>query len=255
VELFAQAFWTQKAGNATAEYEDAVWPIRALNQWKGQHFRFAVADGATETSFSGIWARQLVRMFCSPNMATCSDFVVGLPATQRRWRSAVSWRSLPWYAEAKLEAGAFAALLGLELFDDREAISRGGMWQAIAIGDCCLVHMRGDQLLRSFPMENAAAFNNRPVLLSSNPTYNSDVAENLSLAQGRWIPDDAFYLMTDALAAWFLAQTEEGGQPWTILRDLDTHDQATDFMRFVHELRIQKLLRNDDVTLLRVDVL
>jgi hypothetical protein len=253
VEVFAQAFSTQKAGNSAVEYEDAYWPQRATHS-KGSRFRFAVADGATETSYSGIWARQLVKLFCFGENAVCADFAAKLPAAQRRWRLAVSWRTLPWYAEAKVEAGAFAALLGLQLSDECDGVGGDGIWQAIAIGDCCLVHLRGEKIVRSFPMENSHAFNNRPVLLASNSTYNASVVENLQSAQGCWISDDAFYLMTDALAAWFLLEVEKGGKPWTILRDLGTAGQTPHFIELVRDLRAGHLLRNDDVTLRRVDI-
>ncbi len=61
--------------------------------------------------------------------------------------------------------------------------------------------------------------------------------------------------MTDALAAWFLAQAEQGERPWSIIRDLDTCDQANEFADVVSDLRTSRLLRNDDVTLIRIDVL
>ncbi len=86
-------------------------------------------------------------------------------------------------------------------------------------------------------MEEARAFNNRPALLASNPIYNARVVDNLQAAQGRWMPDDAFYLMTDALAAWFLAEAEKGERPWAILRDLGPRDQIADFIELVSRNR------------------
>jgi hypothetical protein len=255
VQIFARAFWAQKAGNAPGEYEDAYWPRDRLDQQSGREFRFAVADGATETSYSGIWAKQLVRMFCSSSRGTSpKQFVSDLRCIQRRWNSVVRRRPLPWYAEEKVRAGAFSALLGLRLFDD-DSSPRSGAWQASALGDSCLVHLRGDEVLQRFPIESAREFTNRPVLLSSNPEYNDSIADCFRLAEGRWISDDAFYLMTDALAAWFLAQAEQGERPWSIIRDLDTCDQANEFADVVSDLRTSRLLRNDDVTLIRIDVL
>jgi hypothetical protein len=62
VDAYAQAFWLPKAGNSDSEYEDAFFP-RRLKRRNGRRLRFAVADGATETSFSGVWARLLVSSF------------------------------------------------------------------------------------------------------------------------------------------------------------------------------------------------
>lgn len=255
MQVFARAFWAQKAGNAAEEYEDAFWPRTRFDQQSGREFRFAVADGATETSFSGIWAKQLVRLFCSATGSMPpTNLLEALLYAQKRWSSVVGRRPLPWYAEEKVRAGAFAALLGLRLFDD-DSLPQSGAWQASAVGDCCLVHLRGDKILRSFPTESASEFTNRPVLLSSNPEYNEKVTHGIVSAQGRWCSDDAFYLMTDALAAWFLAQAEQGDRPWSVIRDLDTRDQENEFIDLIRDLRIRKLLKNDDVTLVRIDVL
>jgi hypothetical protein len=166
----------------------------------------------------------------------------------------VAQRRLPWYAEEKARAGAFSALLGLRLVDD-DATSGGGAWQAIAVGDCCLVQLRGDDIIRGFPIERACEFNNRPILLSSNPDQNDKISDFLRLEEGRWNSDDAFYLMTDALAAWFLGAAEQGERPWRIIRDLHTRDQTTGFGELIQHLRARKALRNDDVTLVRIDVL
>lgn len=254
MEVYAQAFWTQKAGNAEREYEDAFWPSRPLNRQKSRSLRFAIADGATETSFSRIWAKQLVQAFCSGSGGACADVIARLPDLQRRWLLGVSRRPLPWYAEAKIEAGAFAALLGLQLSADEVAGNNGGAWEAVAVGDCCLAHMRGDTVVEFFPITQSQSFNSRPILLSSNPAYNSSAAQHLSAIRGRWLSEDGFYLMTDALATWFLSQVEVGRKPWVILRDLGTNDEPRDFGTLVRKLRAGKLLRNDDVTLLRIDV-
>jgi hypothetical protein len=256
VEVYAQAFWMQKAGNAEPEYEDAFWPSKLLNRQESRSLRFAIADGATETSFSKIWAKQLVQAFCSGDSSPSpwADLLARLPALQRRWLLGVSRRPLPWYVEAKIAAGAFAALLGLQLSVDEVAGNKGGAWDAIAVGDCCLAHIRGETVVNFFPILNSQSFNSRPMLLSSNPAYNGSAAEHLLAIRGRWLSEDAFYLMTDALAAWFLSQVEAGRKPWVILRDLDTNDQLRDFCTLVCDLRADKLLRNDDVTLLRLDV-
>jgi hypothetical protein len=47
---------------------------------------------------------------------------------------------------------------------------------------------------------------------------------------------------------------EEGREPWSILRDLDTEDQMKAFDEWIAELRSIDELKNDDVTLVRVDL-
>ena len=63
MHVVAEAFWLPKAGNTLEEYEDAFWPRKSIDRSTSM-FRCAVADGATETSFSAVWAQTLVRAYC-----------------------------------------------------------------------------------------------------------------------------------------------------------------------------------------------
>ena len=251
MQVFARAFWVPKAGNSETEYEDAFWPHKPLDAG-GTCFRFAVADGATETSFSKIWAKQLVRAFCKGclDAPTLFDY---LPKLQQRWSAIVRRRPLPWYAEEKVRSGAFAAILGLVLRDESEGAACGE-WQATALGDSCLAQVRDEKVLARFPLDCSESFTNRPHLLSSNPAYTEQVFERLLRIEGTWMPGDTFYLMTDALAWWFMREVEAGMKPWYVLRDLGTVDQTEEFGQWISNLRRSKEIRNDDVTLLRVDL-
>src|SRR5579864_6082712 len=100
MRVSAQPFWAPKAGNQKSEYEDAFCPERSLVSEKETRFRFAVADGATETSFSGIWAKQLVRSFCKGELQD-GDLGQRLRKLRQRWRKIVSRKPMPWYAEEK----------------------------------------------------------------------------------------------------------------------------------------------------------
>ncbi|NLE74295.1 MAG: protein phosphatase 2C domain-containing protein [Actinobacteria bacterium] len=248
--MSAQAFWVVKAGNSDSEYEDAYCPKKSPRDQDKTCFRFAVADGATETSFSGIWAKQLVRSFCNDRLDVTS-IGGGLRDLQQRWSMNVRRRPLPWYAEEKVRIGAFAALLGVALHDD-SCLEDPHEWRAIGLGDSCLVQMRGEEVLVRFPLDNSASFTNRPHLLSSNPAYNRQVIEHLCSIKGTWDHGDVFYLMTDALACWFMREVEEGRRPWSILRDVGPYGEIKPFREWVGELRADRAIRNDDVTLLRV---
>ncbi|MEM2889837.1 MAG: protein phosphatase 2C domain-containing protein [Candidatus Hadarchaeum sp.] len=250
MHVFAQPFWAPRGGNVDSEYEDAVWPESAV-EGQATSFRFAVADGATEASYSGIWAKELVHYFCHDSSDAPFEGG-GFRRLQERWSEKVSRRPSPWYAEEKIRLGAFAAILGLTLYEG--VGQNGGNWKAVAIGDSCLVQVRGEEVLARFPLADSAAFSNRPHLLSSNPAHNSHIVAHLRTIDGTWQPGDAFYLMTDALASWFMRELEEGQTPWRILRDFDTQDEVKPFREWVESLRAQRAIRNDDVTLLRVDI-
>src|SRR5262249_58048077 len=99
------AFHLPKRGNAAEEYEDAL----AADPATG---RFAVADGASESSFAASWARLLVEGFVG-TVGKPWQNLDWLDPLRQRWADEVDGLSLPWYAEAKREEGAFATLLGL----------------------------------------------------------------------------------------------------------------------------------------------
>src|SRR2546422_7087812 len=111
MHLFAQGFFLPKAGNSHEEYEDAFWPQERIDLHTPA-FRCAVADGATETSFSGLWAQMLVRAYCKGELSRKRQ---DLSRLQRNWLKFVSGRPLPWYAEEKLRSGAFSSIVGLAL--------------------------------------------------------------------------------------------------------------------------------------------
>ena len=241
-----------KAGNSKEEYEDAFWPEQQIDQ-SAKTFRFAVADGATETSFSGLWAKMLVRAYCRGNLAEKILFK-SLPALQKRWLECVSKTPLPWFAEEKLRSGAFSSIVGLTI---KHGTSRNGKlarWKALAIGDSCLFQVRGNKLITPFPFTDSEQFNSRPSLLSSNPIYNEGILNSSMQKSGSLDEGDTFYLMTDALACWFLRAVESNQKPWEILRDFATSDEMASFSDWIANLRKAHLIRNDDVTLLRVEV-
>ena len=126
MHVMARALWAPKAGNRSDEYEDAFWPQRTINRTvnRSGSFRFAVADGATETSFAGLWARRLVRAYGSGCFAG-RNWQNQLRREQAAWYAEVLQKPLPWYAEEKVHSGAFAALLGLELHNDRRLAEPG----------------------------------------------------------------------------------------------------------------------------------
>ncbi len=148
-----------------------------------------------------------------------------LPSLQQRWSAQVnrppdgrSWLAgsaeagVPWYLEPGLMQGAFATFLGL-------VVEETG-WHALAVGDSCLFQVRQGELVRSFPITRAADFSNAPWLVGSR-TSPGEVPHKKGLQQqGDCRPRDRFWMMTDALAQWFLVQIEAGGKPWLALDPL-----------------------------------
>ena len=226
---------------------------------------FAVADGATESSFADLWAAGLVQGFIesAPDLARLSSSALELwmEPIQRRWREQIRWDKLPWYAEEKARQGAFAALVGLEFFEQpprpasfwsrwfgaRPDERPRAAWRAMAVGDSCLFLIRGGRMLRSFPIETARGFSPRPLLLSSLAERNRDCVRKPEVAAGECEPADLFLLATDALSCWILRQCEAGQRPWERLCAVGSQE---DFEGLVAQLRQAEGMKNDDTTLM-----
>src|SRR5204863_5831863 len=146
-----------------------------------------------ETSFSGIWAKQLVRSYCRGEMDTPEGRESAFRSLQQRWWKIVRRKPLPWYAEEKLGFGTFSSLLGITFEDSVDRGGTGG-WTAMASGDSCLVQIRNDAVVAAFPFQDSSAFSNNPVLLSTNGDHDQGLAQ-LRGAWGSWESEDCFFLM------------------------------------------------------------
>ncbi len=239
-----EAFSCAKAGNRREEYEDA-WAIRAGTPERIA--RFAVADGATESSFSALWAALLVETWVRRD-GVGDRFLARLGPARRLWRRKTVHRRLPWYAAEKASRGAFAAFLGILL----DPTSRH--WRAVAIGDCNLFQLAGLgpglRLVKAFPLRRSEEFGSSPFLVGSVERADDDPGRHVRLAEGLLPPDATLLLASDALSAWLLRRDEEGRPAWEAVSALGVAD-APEFEALVAAARDDGA-RNDDMTLVRV---
>jgi len=258
-------FWLPKKGAPDAEYEDAyrVSPCKDdAGDYDPGFLRVIVADGASESMLAGRWARHLVTVFgaAPESLGTEAGFIAAY------WRAADSWEAeafrykqeraernspIQWYEEPGLARGAYSTLLAVEFRCEPDGES--ARWTAAAIGDSCLFQVRGEELYSAFPIRNSGDFNNQPPLLSSHGTDIEVLGRHLSIETGELALEDICYLATDALSAWFLRMVEAGDQPWRMLAVLDDSAQE-EFPELVDKLRDDGKIRDDDTTLIRVNV-
>ena len=258
-------FSVPKRGSSPQEYEDAVWvgpDGDGSGELQASSLTMAIADGASESLLAGPWARRLVGVFGSNRATrTRSVFIAAYRTAVGGWDDEVAEyvrereerdRPIQWYEEPGLAKGAHATILAAEFRDGHSG--RAPTWSASALGDSCLFQVRDELLYASFPMSDAKSFTYQPPLLGSRGADESVLRRHVKLTTRDWEGGDSFYLMTDALAAWFLRLNESGGRPWEPLRDMDTLDAALDFEGWVEELRDRDQMNNDDTTLVRVDM-
>ena len=233
-------FHCPKEGLSEDDYEDASCVLETENG-----YRIAIADGATESSYSKLWASLLVESFVRSE-EPLPDFLYKLDDARRVWKEHVSKKKLAWYAEEKAGLGAFAAFLGLSI----DPVSR--RWEAVAVGDCCLFQLdpgrRGFRLIEAFPLKESRDFGFNPYLVGTSEEKTSEVSQYIRTYSGTIRPDDVFLLASDAVAAWLLKRKELRLPVWGTMSEIDSQEQ---FEALVESARGDGL-HNDDSTLVRL---
>jgi hypothetical protein len=254
VEIVYKTFTFHKFGNRFEENEDAECHRReGLFSQKGC-FKCALADGATQSSFSGLWSKLLVENFVAQPNEPVDGLEQVVLLAQKSWIDHISQLKIPWHAEEKVKMGAFATFLGVKVFSPLQEKNNFGYWRAEAIGDSCFFQVRRNQLVSFFPIKQANDFGNTPDLLSSVHARNHVIFRNgMQFSySGKWLAGDEIYLMTDALAQWFLKEYEGGLKPWRVIKEkINAEKELPDisFCNWIETLRQIKAIRNDDTTL------
>jgi serine/threonine protein phosphatase PrpC len=240
----------EKLGNHETENEDAFLIPARNESVTEQLLKFAVSDGATESSFSKEWAHLLISCFKDQSFED-SDLQTTLDLVRKSWLDKIQNIDLPWYAQEKVRLGAYASLLGLTL-DLRQLT-----WNALAIGDSNFFAIREDCMIKSFPTHDSKGFSNTPYLLSSLLSQNIDVSRNILRDSGDIRNGDLLIMGTDAISAWILSESEKNLHPWINLANLLGGDgfSKADFKNWLNHKRSEKEIKNDDTTLIVIEII
>jgi hypothetical protein len=247
-------FHRPKAGAGEEEWEDCA-GYDPGDMTANRPARYVVVDGATEAYDSIRWVRQLVTSFLgldsdAPPTLTPADLDSWIGRMQQRWLDEAPRAFASLFEERKFhEDGSFATFLGCEIH------GLGGpqpRWSAAALGDAVLFHVRDGQLVAQFPPLSPDDFGVNPDGVFTQTSQRDRMSTALQVASGPMQVGDLLFLATDALAAW-LAEASRlgGGRCWHLLSAVE---HPTEFRRFVARERNARRMKNDDVTLLRVQV-
>jgi hypothetical protein len=247
-------FRAPKGGSRPEEYEDGYSPDDGDHEQR--RLSCAVTDGATEGMLSGQWAKVVAEAFVDglsvPRVLPQAASIVA--KARSRWPAAVeayrarraeAERPLRWYEEEKLQQGAFATVVALQL-----SAGDPGFYRAYSVGDACLFHVRSGVTLSSFPIERPGDFGTTPDLLRS-----AGGQPRLRITSSDFTDGDCFYLCTDAVSHWVLSELTEGtSNPFDEIDELYhlNHRESEDWLA---GLRNAHRMRNDDVTVMRVSIL
>ena len=229
----------QKLGNSENENEDAGYPDGNLII-NDQTLSCAIADGATQTIFSRLWARLLVQ--------TIQDFypTKNLDKLQRiindasfKWQQEVKTKNLAWYQEEKVLLGASSTLTWLRI-TPKEC-------RVFAIGDSNIFIFRNGGYKFTLPIKESIAFSNRPYLISSINKNNEVLNKYSRFRCWDWENGDEIIIATDALSCYLMKQLEDN---YDLLEQIEKI--CGDFSSEISKLRIEKKLKNDDTSIIHI---
>ncbi|MCE6998135.1 protein phosphatase 2C domain-containing protein [Saccharothrix sp. S26] len=251
-----------KQGNAPDECEDAA---HVVADDDGPVLA-AVADGASESLLAGQWAELLAKTVADAArdddrvLRDVDRFASALVDAGEAWRAwlddyvaerEAAGRPIAWYEEPKLDRGAHATVLAARFDTDPSGVTR---WDVAALGDSCLFHTRDEKLRQAFPISSAGAFDNAPGLVNAFNRDQALLARHARAVSGTGERGDGFFLCTDALAAWFLRAADGGDRPWHVLGEFTRTGDLDGFTTWLAAARAEGLMRNDDVTVVHVDL-
>jgi hypothetical protein len=223
--------------------------------------RFAVADGATETYESRRWVELLLRSFMSADRNAGPGWPDLERGSMSAWFKAMQeqwWATAPagldYIEQLKIRQGTLATFVGGQITGLGTATP---VWQATALGDSVLFHVRNGTLVEHFPALRSTDFDSAPEGIATLPDRLGRMSEQLLFREGRLAPGDQIFVATDALAKWMLARQEAGDQlSWRLLGEL-AHPAT--FSELIAASRGAKprseAMKDDDVTLMRIRLL
>lgn len=237
-----------KSGAEQHQQDDAgAWAIHPDDT-----LHLAVADGATESIYSGLWARTLtdvaVRKYPWRSSAFPREW---LAEASRQFSSLLPDMSdVPWYIHNKLLDGSFATLSASRLDLSSATL------EAVAIGDSCIVIVSDTPpKVRVFPARytDPTAFRGGPALVPSNPRF-ADRLDLVAKTDCFQLPAGGvqILLLTDALAHWFVTELSARNGRWRALLSIPEADL---FRNFVLAERRAGRLRDDDTLLIRLSAI
>lgn len=238
-----------KEGNKENENEDALVLHPHQKELKLTSLRCAVADGATQASFSRLWANLLVdgavKSKLTPSIKKAEQLVIN---SYESWESNLQGIELPWFAEEKMAKGAFSSLLWVGINSNTKR--NYSNLSAVSIGDSELIILRKEKIYRSHPLASSREFNSSPILISSKEENNRFL--KFGKLRVQVVAGDDIILVTDALGKYLLSQFEAGINPLYPIRSIfqTTSDQTKVYKSWIDSKRKEKVLKNDDSTMI-----
>lgn len=215
--------------------------------YKNTH-KFAVSDGVSKSFFPKIWSEILVTNFVE---RTDLNQVELIKVCQKEWQQRideiVSLPDTKWFTKAQYNRKdpALATFVGLQFFEKEKK------WSASALGDSFLFFV--PKSFKNYEEELVKLSSKTvPIIFDNFPDYLTSIGDNhkgkLETIRSQKMVDGTFYLMTDALAEWFINEGENAIGKITVWKS------QADFQRFITQAIEDNQLTNDDCAILRIEL-
>lgn len=211
-----------------------------------EHNKFAISDGVSKSFFPKVWSDILVKKYVNQkDWKDNNEFIV---ESQKEWQSKideiVNQPETKWFTKSQYNKKdpALATLVGLQFLESDQK------WIAQALGDSFLFFIPKG----STEIEIKLSTKPEPIVFDNFPDYLSSIGsshkgEKKSI-KGEKIKEGTFYLMTDALAEWFLLNTEQAKQT---LDNIKTQEQ---YLETIANERNVNRLNDDDSAILILEL-
>jgi hypothetical protein len=228
-----RSFNFSKAGNRSEETEDAL-------SFNLEKLKFAIADGASDSIFSGQWASSLSNEFVNfgGDDKIKNDIGQFIRDSRKVWYESINWKGLKWNVKNKAVRGAYSTFLGMRRED-------GSMenFTVHAIGDSCIFIFE-EGMMKSFPLNSPDQFGIHPSLVWSGygfPLNNKPFDQKLNIKTEKFKvkKGSEIILATDAMSKFIMETGEDSfGVLW------DHYDDR----KFFDDSRNGNIIKNDDLS-------
>lgn len=213
---------------------------------KSSH-RFSVSDGVSKSFFPKVWSEILVTQFVERTDLKESELIkVCQDEWQKRIDEIVSLPETKWFTKSQYNRKdpALATFVGLQFFEKEKK------WSASALGDSFLFFVPTG--FKDYQKELVKlSSKTEPIVFDNFPDYLTSIGEShkgRAKEKGGSLKDGTFYLMTDALAEWFLKEGENAIGKITVWKS------QSDFERFIAQAIDENQLTNDDSAILCIEL-
>jgi hypothetical protein len=210
--------------------------------------RFSVSDGVSKSFFPKVWSEILVTQFVDRTDLNETELI---KVCQEKWQNKIDEIvSLPdtrWFTKSQYNRKdpALATFVGLQFYEKEKK------WSAWARGDSFLFFV--PEGYKDYQKELIKLSSKpEPIVFDNFPDFVTSIGNNhkgkVETCKSQKIVNGTFFLMTDALAEWFIKEGEYA------IGKISVWESQVIFQRFITQAIEDKKLTNDDCAILCIEL-